>query len=175
MRRLTLPLFATLMLYTAGLVASPARAQEPRAAADPADDGAVRCKVYTIAAREAKAPLPKELMEFKDIFSKIPFKAYGGFQLKRSSEVVLTAQKTGKTKLSGNLVMTTKLIEKILEGKNKVRYRIQMQIQMEEPPGKTPRTEVLHNMTIKLAAEKPMFVAGPKENDDTLVIGLICK
>jgi len=174
MRRLSFSLLATLMLCTTGLVATPAGAQEPRGAADPADDGAVRCKVYSIAAREAKAPLPKELLEFKDIFSKIPFKAYGSFQLKQSSDIVLTAQKTGKTKLAGNLVMTTKLIEKILEGKNKVRYRIQMQIQKEEP-GKTPRAEVLHNMTIKLAAEKPMFVAGPKENDDTLVIGLICK
>jgi hypothetical protein len=169
MRTLPALLFATLILCAAGLHAPPAAAQETT------DDGnGVRCKVYTIAAREQKAPLPKELVEFKDIFSKIPFKAYGSFQLKQSSEVVLSSQKTGKTKLGANLVMTTKLIEKILEGKNKVRYRIQMQIQ-KETPGKTPRAEVLHNMTIKLAAEKPMFVAGPKENEDTLVIGLICK
>jgi len=168
MRNISAFLLATLILCATGLHATPAAAQET------ADDGSVRCKVYSIVAREQKAALPKELVEFKDIFSKIPFKAYGSFQLKLSSDIVLSSQKTAKTKLAGSLVMTTKLIEKILEGKNKVRYRIQMQIQKEEP-GKTPRAEVLHNMTIKLAAEKPMFVAGPRENDDTLVIGLICK
>lgn len=134
----------------------------------------VQCKVYTIAARDPKAPLPKELAEFKDILSKVPFKAYGSFELRQKSEIVLNTQKPVKTKLSGNLHMTSRLIEKILEGKNKVRYRIQMQIQ-KELTGKEPRTEILHNMTIKLAAEMPMFVAGPKENNDTLVFGLICK
>lgn len=134
----------------------------------------VQCKVYTIAARDPKAPLPKELAEFKDILSKVPFKAYGSFELRQKSEIVLNTQKPVKTKLSGNLHMTSRLIEKILEGKNKVRYRIQMQIQ-KEGTGKEPRTEILHNMTVKLAAEMPMFVAGPKENNDTLVFGLICK
>ena len=169
MRNFSAFVFASVILCLSGLIATPASAQEATE-----DANGVRCKVYSIVAKEQKAPLPKELIEFKDIFSKIPFKAYGSFQLKLSSDIVLSAQKTAKTKLAAQLVMTTKLIEKILEGKNKVRYRIQMQIQKEEP-GKTPRTEVLHNMTIKLAAEKPMFVAGPRENDDTLVIGLICK
>ena len=164
----TLTVFLTLFSLFLATDARPAHAQESD------DSASVRCKVYTIAAREPKAPLPKELQEFKDILSKVPFKAYGSFQLRQSSEIVLNTQKPVKTKLSGNLHMTSRLIERILESRNKVRYRIQMQIQKEEP-GKTPRTEVLHNMTIKLAAEKPMFVAGPRENDDTLVIGLICK
>lgn len=164
----TLPVFSAFIFLVFAMQAQVAHAQE-------ADDSAgVRCKVYTIAAREPKAPLPKELAEFKDILSKVPFKAYGSFQLRQRSEIVLNVQKPVKTKLSGNLHMTSRLIEKILEGKNKVRYRIQMQIQ-KELSGKEPRTEILHNMTVKLAAEMPMFVAGPKENDDTLVFGLICK
>ncbi len=144
----------------------------PVSAQGTSDPNSVQCKVYTIVAREQKAPLPKELLQFRDILSKIPFKAYGSFQLRQSSDIAL-GQKTARTRLAHELFMTTKLIERILEAKNKVRYRIQLQIQREEGTNNV-KTTVLHNMTVKLAAEKPMFIAGPKDNEDTLVIGLIC-
>jgi hypothetical protein len=133
----------------------------------------VKCKAYSIVAKEKKQPLPKELKQFKKIFGKMPFKVFGSFKLLKQSKLQLSS-KVGKAALSKKLNLKIKLLDRIISSKNKKRYRISLQI-MKKVKGTKKKTVSIYNMVMKLTSNKPMFIAGPKEGGGTLVIGLVCQ
>ncbi len=144
----------------------------PNAAAGKPQSG-VKCKAYSIVAKEKKGTLPAALKRFTHIFKKMPFKVFGSFELNSQSSMELTA-KASQARLSKRLVLKVKLLDRILSAKNKRRYRIQLQIQRKNRKNKK-KLSTVYSMIMKLTSGKPMFIAGPKEGGGTLVVGLICK
>jgi len=144
----------------------------PGAAAGKPQAG-VKCRAYSIVATEKKGPLPKELNPFKHIFKRMPFKVFGSFRLNTQTSMVL-GSKSSVARLSNRLSLHVQLLDRILSSRDRKRFRLQLQIKRRNKQNKK-RLITVYSMVMKLSSEKPMFIAGPKEGDGTLVVGLVCK
>ncbi|MBN2722822.1 MAG: hypothetical protein JXR95_01990 [Deltaproteobacteria bacterium] len=163
MKFATLVIFAS--IFTGGISSSAAKKiNNPKKP--------VYCTVYSIAANEKAGKFPAELKNFRHIFNRMPFKVFRSFKLKQKNSVAVY-NKYSITSISKKYKVAVKLLERILGKSDKVKYRIQFQVR--KASGVKKKTVTIHDMVMKLNSAKPMFIAGPKDGNDTLLIGLVCR